>query len=107
MGKEEIRKIEDAFKGVYGKERSLVAADAWQNGVMRAVRRSGMNSPGRDQDLERFGGLVWRLSTAATLLALLLTGFALISDQGAASQITQWFFADPLGVDLMHSLGIV
>jgi hypothetical protein len=107
MGKEEVRKIEDAFKEVYRKERSLTAADAWQDGVMRAVRRSGMNSPGRAGDLERFGGLVWRLSTAATLFALLLMVFALISDQGAASMVTQWFFADPLGVDLMHSLGIV
>jgi hypothetical protein len=107
LRKEEIRKVEEAFKGVYRRERALPAASAWEDQVMCAIRRNGAHSPSQDGDFERFGHLVWRLSTATCLFALLLMVYAVISEQGTASEATKWFFEDPLGVDLMHSLGIV
>jgi hypothetical protein len=107
LSKEEIHKLEEAFQEVYRKEQDVPIGTAWEGNVMRAIRRVDVDRSRRSSDLEGFGPLVWRLTAAASLLALLLTVYAVTSEPGAASEITRLFFEDPLAVDLVHSLGIV
>ena len=107
LHKEEVRKIHETFKEVYRKEREVPIGAAWEEHVMRTIRRTGVPSSEQYFDFERFGHLVWRLTAATCLIALLLMAYATISDLGAASEATRWFFEDPLGADLVHSLGIV
>jgi hypothetical protein len=107
LRKEQLRKVEEAFKEVYRKRLEVPAGTAWEEKVMRAVRRIGAPPSRPYWDFEGAGHLVWRVTAATCLFALLLMVYATISDLGTASEATRMFFEDPLGVDLVHSLGIV
>ncbi len=105
--KEAIRRIEEAFKAVYGREEEISASAAWASNVMREIRRIGMQPTYQHSDLEGYGQLVWRFSAVTCLLALALTIYAMTSDLSTASEVTKMFFEDPLTIDMVHSLGII
>jgi hypothetical protein len=105
--KESIRKVEEAFKAVHGREKEAKAGAAWVNDVMREIRRIGVQLSLRHSDPEGYGRLVWRFSAATCLLALALTVYAMTSDLSTASEVTRLFLDDPLAVDMVHFLGIV
>ncbi len=107
LREEEIGRIEEAFKELYRKDKKVAVSAAWDDRVMRAVRRIGVDPSRRSGDLDGFGPLVWRLTAATSLLALLLVVYSVTSEPGAASEVTRLFFEDPLGMELAHALGIV
>lgn len=105
--KQQISRVEEAFKTAYQKKAEVPFGPAWQDHVMRAIRRSGVPLPKKYFDFEGFGHLVWRFTAATCFFALVLMVYAIISEQGTASEVTRLFFEDPLGVDMVHSLGII
>ncbi len=105
--KQQIRRVEEAFKAAYRKKAEIPLGPAWENHVMRAVRGLSVPSPKKYFDFEGFGHLVWRFTAATCFFALVLMVYAIISEQGTASEVTRLFFEDPLGVDMVHSLGII
>jgi hypothetical protein len=105
--KEQIHRVEEAFKAVYQKEAETLVGPAWENSVMRAIRRIGVPLPRKYFDLEGLGYLIWRFTAASCLFALVLMVYAIISEQGTSTEVTRVFFEDPLGFDIVHSLGII
>jgi len=105
--KQQIRRVEEAFKAAYQKKAEVPFGPAWENHVMRAVRRIPVSLPRKYFDFEGFGHLVWRFTAATCFFALVLMAYAMLSEQGTASEVTRLFFEDPLGVDIVHSLGII
>jgi hypothetical protein len=105
--KQQISRVEEAFKTGYQKKTEIPVGSMWESNVMRAVLRSGVPLPKKYFDYEGFGHLVWRFTAATCFFALVLIVYAIISEQGAASEVARSFFEDPLGVDMVHSLGII
>jgi len=105
--KQQISRVEEAFKTAYRKKVGIPFGPAWENHVMRAVRRSRLPLPKKYFDFEGLGRLVWRFTAATCFFALVLMVYAIISEQGTASEVTRLFFEDPLGVDMVHSLGMI
>jgi hypothetical protein len=105
--KEQLRKLEEAFKAVYRNEAKIHVSPAWENNVMRAIRMIGLQPVRNSFDFEWVGHLVWRFTAVTCLFALALTLYVMLSDLGTASEVTRLFFDDPLGVDMVHSFGII
>ena len=105
--KEQTRRVEEAFKIAYQRRVEIPFGPAWENNVMRAVRRVAVPSPKKYFDFEGLGHLVWRFTAATCFFALVLMVYAMISEQGAASEVARLFFEDPLGIDMVHSLAII
>jgi hypothetical protein len=104
--KEPIRKIEEALKAVHRSVEDFQVSAAWNEKVMRTVRGIAAQPAGSLFDPAGYGRLVWRFSAATCLIALALMVYAMTSDLSSASTVTTLFFEDPIGVDLVHSLGI-
>ncbi len=105
--KDQIDKIEEAFKAVHGKEANISVSPAWEAKVMRAVRTQNGQSAGKLFDSEMLAHLVWRFALATCLVALLLTAYTVAVDPGASADVAMLFFEDPLAIDVVHSLEAV
>ena len=105
--KEQINKIEEAFQAVYGKETVVSVSHAWEDQVMRAVRRARPQPARKPFDADALGHLVWRFATATCLVLLVLMAYAMAGDPGGTSEIARLFFEDPLVIDVVHSLEAV
>ena len=106
-GKEQISKIEEAFQAVYGKETSVSVSPAWEDKVMRAVRRASPQPTRKPYDADALGHLVWRFAMATCLVLLVLMAYTVAGDPGGTSEIARLFFEDPLVIDVVHSLEAV
>jgi hypothetical protein len=104
---ESTRKIEEAFEAVHRNQAETHVSPAWEDDAMQAIRRLASQPSRYSFDLERTGQLVWRFTAATCLFALSLGLYAVLSDLGTASEITRSFFADPLGIDMLHTLGVI
>ena len=105
--KDQIDKIEEAFKAVHGNETNVSFSPAWEAKVMRAVRTQNGQPAGKLFDSEMLGHLVWRFAVATCLVALLLTAYTVAVDPGASADVAKLFFEDPLAMDLVNSLEAV
>lgn len=101
-----IRKIEEALKAVHRSGEDFQVSLSWNERVMWAVRSMAVQPAVSRFDPAGYGRLVWRFSAATCLIALALAAYAVTSDLSTASSVTTLFFEDPIGVDLVHSLGI-
>ena len=106
-GKEQISKIEEAFQAVYGKETFVSVSPAWEDEVMRAVRRAPRQPARKPYDADALGHLVWRFAMASCLVLLVLMTYAVAGDPGGTSEIARLFFEDPLVIDVVHTLEAV
>jgi hypothetical protein len=104
---DQIDKIEAAFRAAHGQEIAVSVSPAWEEKVMRAVRRLNVQPAGGILDLEALGHLVWRFAAATCLVALILMAYTMAGDPGGTSEVARLFFEDPLVIDVVHSLEAV
>lgn len=106
--KEQISKIEEIFRAAYCREAAVSVDYAWEDKVMRAVRRAPPQ-PGRKpfETDDALHHLVWRFATATCLVLLVLTAYVVAGDPGGTSEIARLFFEDPLVIDVVHTLEAV
>jgi hypothetical protein len=104
---DQIDKLEAAFKAAHGKEVSISVGPAWEEKVMRAVRRLDVQPAGGLLDPEALGHLVWRFAAATCVVALILMAYTMAGDLGGTSEVARLFFEDPLIIDVVHYLEAV
>lgn len=105
--RDQIDKIEEAFKAVYGRKAAISASPGWEAKVMRAVRRHIERPAGESFDGEWLGHLVWRFALTTCLIAIFFTAVTVAIEPGAGVDLARLFFEDPLAFDLVNSFEAV
>lgn len=106
-GKDQIDKIEEAFKAVHGRKVAISASPGWEARVMRAVRHQDGQPVGMSFDGEWLGHLVWRFALATCLVAIFFTAVTVAVEPGAGADLARLFFEDPLAFDLVNAFEAV
>ncbi len=105
--KDQIDRIEEAFKAVHGRKAAISASPGWEARVMRAVRHQDGQLAGKSFDGDWLGHLVWRFALATCLVAIFFTAVAVAIEPGAGVDLARLFFEDPLAFDLVNTLEAV
>ena len=104
---DQIDKMEAAFRAAHGRETPVSVSSAWDEKVMRSVRRLRVQPTGGILDWEALGRVVWRFAAATCTIALILMAYVMAGDPGGTTEVARLFFEDPLIMDVMHSLEAV
>ncbi|HOP47265.1 MAG TPA: hypothetical protein PK874_06345 [Desulfobacteraceae bacterium] len=101
----DLKKLEDGLKEAYARKEDIeVELDSkWETGVMRDIRRLGpVNGGSAFLFLSKF---VWRFSTVACSVAVLLLIYAGFIGIDPIEQIADMYFSAPVELSVAHLIG--